>query len=104
MPKRPLRPEERALIEALLAKVAGGKKYSIPEEAGALGDSGLQLSDEGEHAEDLVEATFMDDDRRAVYLTLTANDKGALYELDIWKVDFSPLKRYPAPGELRFDD
>ena len=100
---RPLRPEEKALIEHLLTKVPGGKKYAIPEEAGSLGEYGLQLSDRGEHAEDLVEATFIDEDRRAVYLTLTANDRGELYELDIWKVDFSPLRRYPVPAGLQFD-
>ncbi|RYY39982.1 MAG: hypothetical protein EOO08_07965 [Chitinophagaceae bacterium] len=100
---RPLRPEEKALIEKLLSKVSNGKSYTIPEEAGSLGEYGLQLSSEGEHAEDLVEATFIDDDRREVFLTLTSNDSGALFELDIWKSDFSPLQRYPAPGDLRFD-
>ncbi|RYY64084.1 MAG: hypothetical protein EOO12_10640 [Chitinophagaceae bacterium] len=101
---RPLRPEERSLIEHLLTKVPGGKKYTIPETAGSLGEYGLQLSERGEHADDLVEAEFVDEDRRAVYLTLTANEHGELFELDIWKVDFSPLKRYPVPAEVKFED
>lgn len=100
---RPLRPEEKTLLEFLLTKVPGGKKYAVPAEAGSLGDFGLQLSPRGEHAEDLVEATYVDEDRREVFLTLTANAQGELFELDIWKSDFSPLRRYPTPADLRFD-
>ncbi|RYY85571.1 MAG: hypothetical protein EOO15_16650 [Chitinophagaceae bacterium] len=103
MPLRPIRSEERLLIEALLKHPDVKKTYVIPEEVGSLGELGLQLSARGEHAEDLIEASYVDEDRRDVYLTLTANEHGELFELDIWKSDFSPLKRYPAPGDLRFD-
>jgi hypothetical protein len=32
---------------------------------------------------------------------LNADAMGALYEIDFWKVDFSPLRRYPLPSDLR---
>ncbi|WP_250454532.1 hypothetical protein [Caballeronia sp. ATUFL_M2_KS44] len=40
----------------------------------------------------LAEREFIDQDGVAVIATLNLDSDGELYELDIWKVDFSPLK------------
>lgn len=50
----------------------------------------------------LVEVEFNDADDVLVSAVINLDDLGRLFELDIWKVDFSPLKRYPSPEELRF--
>src|SRR5687767_6788378 len=100
MALRPIKPEERALIEHLLSLVKGGDRYQVPGEVSNMDDAGmggLQLSSRGEHAQDLVEADYTDTDNREVFITLTTNEFDELYELDIWKTDFSALKRYPEP-------
>ncbi|TCJ18791.1 hypothetical protein EPD60_03255 [Flaviaesturariibacter flavus] len=101
---RPIKEEERALIAYLLTKVKDGQRYAIPDDVESLGEAGIQFTQKGEHAADLVEAEYTDSDGRAVFITLTANDAGALYELDLWKVDFSRLQSYPTPGEIRFEE
>ncbi|HEX2534474.1 MAG TPA: hypothetical protein VHK69_12100 [Chitinophagaceae bacterium] len=103
MALRPLKPEERALIQHLLGTVRDGNRYAIPDQVENLGDGGaggIQLSKNGQHARDLVEATYLDDDRREVLITLTVNQHDELYDLDIWKADFSPLLRYPTPDRV----
>ena len=49
----------------------------------------------------IAEAEFTDEDGIPVSAVLNLDDKGQLFELDMWKVDFSALKRYPRPQELR---
>ncbi len=101
MALRSIRPEERALILHLLSFIKEGKRYVIPEQVAALGEAGIQLSSRGDHAADLVEADYRDGDGRSVLITLTTNEFDELYELDLWKVDFSPLQQYPAPAQVR---
>jgi hypothetical protein len=48
----------------------------------------------------LAEAQYVDSDGVLVSITLNADDDGQLFELDFWKVDFSPLRRYPKPSDL----
>jgi len=36
-----------------------------------------------------------------VSIVLNTDSTGSLYEVDFWKVDFSPLLRYPRPSDLR---
>ena len=50
----------------------------------------------------IAEANYTDDDGVLVSIVLNADKKGDLYELDFWKVDFSPLRQYPKPEQLRF--
>jgi hypothetical protein len=104
MALRPIRPEERALIEHLLSLVKGGARYTIPKEVEKLGDTGVQLSSRGEHKADLIEADYKDTDGRDVIITLTTNQYDELFELDIWKTDFSSLQRYPEPGKVKRSD
>jgi hypothetical protein len=49
----------------------------------------------------IAEGEFTDKDGVLVSAVVNVDDSGELFELDIWKVDFSPLSRYPRPEELR---
>ena len=49
----------------------------------------------------IAEAEFTDENGTPVSAVENVDENGELFELDIWKVDFSPLKRYPRPEELR---
>lgn len=49
----------------------------------------------------IAEAEFTDEDGTLVSAAVNLDEYGELFELDIWKVDFSPLKRYPRAEELR---
>lgn len=49
----------------------------------------------------LVEAQYMDEDGVPVLITIYLDQQGRLHEVDFWKVDFSPLKRFPKPDQLR---
>ena len=103
MALRPIKPEEHALIQHLLTLIKGGTRYAIPQQVENLGDGGMgsiQLSARGEHLTDLVEADYKDVDGREVLITLSANQYEELYDLDIWKSDFSPLQRYPEPDKV----
>jgi hypothetical protein len=42
-----------------------------------------------------VEAHFRDEDGMLVMAAVIVDKSGALFELDLWKVDFSPLRRIP---------
>lgn len=43
----------------------------------------------------LVLATFLDNDNIPISVHLSVDSDGELYELDIWKVDFSEINTYP---------
>jgi hypothetical protein len=45
--------------------------------------------------EALAQKEFVDQDGVTVIATLNLDGDGELYELDMWKVDFSPLKSFP---------
>lgn len=49
----------------------------------------------------LAEAEYVDEDGVPVLIAINADKSGNLYELDFWKVDFSPLRRYPMASELK---
>lgn len=50
--------------------------------------------------ETISQAEFIDEDGIAVSVAINLDQEGNLYELDIWKVDFSPLKRWPKPEHI----
>jgi hypothetical protein len=49
----------------------------------------------------LAEAQYTGEDGVCVSIAINADNKGDLFEVDFWKVDFSPLKRYPNRSDLR---
>jgi len=51
--------------------------------------------------QELGEADFDDVDDVLVSVTLNLDQNGDLFELDVWKVDNSPLKRFPPLTDIR---
>lgn len=49
----------------------------------------------------LVTGEWADSDGVLVSASLNLDKDGLLYELDVWKVDFSPLLRWPQPLAIR---
>ena len=49
----------------------------------------------------VAEAEYLDADGIRVNIAVNVDDAGDLYEIDFWKVDFSPLVRYPEPSDLK---
>lgn len=103
--QRPIKQEERDLIEYLLSMLPEGSNlHQIPAEVTELNDGGmgsLQLSRNGTLHRDLIQMQYCDSDGQPVLITLTENQASELFDLDIWKVDFSPLKVYPRPEKLK---
>jgi hypothetical protein len=52
----------------------------------------------------LGEAKFMDADGTLVQISINLDQNGGLFEVDFWKVDFSPLFRYPSFAELTIEE
>jgi hypothetical protein len=48
----------------------------------------------------VAETVFHDEDGTLVLASLNVDSRNELYEVDIWRVDFGPLRRWPASGEL----
>jgi hypothetical protein len=108
---RKLRKEEADLIAAMVRNSPEGKAIlqSLPERlVKEMKDSGmgsLQFKDidnqERRFGKKIAEAEFTDEDGILVSVAVNLDDNNELLELDLWKVDFSPLKRYPRTEELR---
>lgn len=105
---RPLRAEETSLIRTLLTGI-----YPTETLERALADSRVVDMQDGKmgsirflglhpktFGRALVEAQYLDNDGVLVSITVNADKQGQLFELDFWKVDFSPLKRYPTPQDV----
>mgnify|MGYP006389328235 FL=1 len=41
------------------------------------------------------ECSFLDEDGMVVFAALNLDKNGKLFELDLWRVDFNPLKTLP---------
>ena len=108
---RKLRKEEADLIAAMVRKSPEAKAIlrSLPERLvkemkdGGMGSLRFKDVDNGERSfgKKIAEAEFVDEDGIPVSVVVNIDNNGDLLELDLWKVDFSPLKRYPRPEELR---
>lgn len=104
--KRPLTNDEANLIKILLAnkkKQYAKLKISFSDSVISLDDGGmgsfLFFNEQNEKSNleiiPISEYQFSDKDNVPVLATLYSYSDGRLYELDIWKVDFSPLLAYP---------
>lgn len=49
---------------------------------------------------ELVTAEYIDEDQVPVLISVNLDEDERLFELDFWKGNFKPLKRYPRPEEL----
>ena len=108
---RQLRENERVLISAMLsgkpsyAELMSNLDASSVEDMqdGGMGSIRFLSGDKARHlGEAIAEAEYIDDDGVLVIIALNTDSRGRLYEIDFWKVDFSPLRSYPSPSDLRF--
>jgi uncharacterized protein DUF6984 len=53
-----------------------------------------------DYGEQIAEAAFQDSDGMPVSITLSIDTIGDLFEMDVFKADFSPLIRYPDLADL----
>jgi hypothetical protein len=108
---RPLRPEEEAVVAALIAdkpfadEVRASLSQCRVEEMndGGMGSLIFLGNDQSDRrlSGAIAEADFVDADGVRAEVVLNVDQYGQLFELDIWKVDFSPLQRLPNPAGLR---
>jgi len=108
---RKLRKEEAVLIAALVQNCLKSEEFlrSLSERLvkdmndGRMGSLRFRSADNRKRrfGKKIAEAEFTDEDGALVSTVVNLDENGELYELDIWKVDFSALKRYPRPEELR---
>jgi hypothetical protein len=107
-PSRPLREEERELIYQLLSGVCAGAALSdmlmgsrvTDMHDGGMGSIRFIQHEPRTFGKELAEAQYVDSDGVLVSIALNTDTNGQLFELDFWKVDFSPLRRYPKPSDL----
>jgi len=108
--KRPIKKEEKELIQHLLKKAnLSEKDYPISDtafeyEGGKMGSINLVNENEGEYDSDIIQAQYIDNDDVIVMITLTKDKNNQLLDLDFWKVNFEKLNKYPKPEELAFDN
>jgi len=103
---RQLRENEKALLVALIKgkpqeeKLLGSLNNLVVEEMndGGMGSLRFYKPDAEKHKRLgglLAEKEFVDIDGTPVMAAVNLDDHGELFELDIWKVDFSPVKQFP---------
>ena len=100
---RKLRTEERNLVQLLLDQ----SEYSFEIEdidvidmkdgnMGSITFLSEDLLDDRCMAKTIAEMSFKDEDSTLISVSLNIDCKGYLFELDIWKVDFTEVKKYPS--------
>ena|SRR6266496_5340198 len=109
---RPLRPEEirvirrllhgKAEADGILSSLASCLVQEMPD--GGMGS--LEFYSDPEHTDGrrygrtLATGEFIDKDGVLVSLALYLDSDDRLYQLDSWKVDFSPLLAWADPNEI----
>lgn len=105
MVRRKLKADEVALITWMIKDTEEGKtiidslnELTVEEmEDGGMGS--LRIVKDGEddrlYSRDLAKADLFDIDMVPVFISVDLDTNGDFYELDVFKADFSPLKRFP---------
>lgn len=109
--RRRLRPDEVALIVKMLESDSTRSEFSA-----RCSDYFVQDVNDGRmgtirflapsnpnqrFGDEIARAEYEDQDGVMVSITINTDQHGELYELDFWKVNFSPLSRYPEPSQVR---
>jgi hypothetical protein len=106
---RPLRREEHVILERLLELVPSNARPSsdyklLAEDMKDGGMGSIRFTDESgqlrKMGRELVTAEYIDEDRIPVSISINLDEEGRFFELDFWKVNFEPLRRYPRPEEV----
>ena len=100
---RKLRRTEVLFITALAPSVTTGLDDVLVVEMrdGGMGSIRFINGSDRRRSRSIAEAEYVDDDGVSVSIELNVDEKDELFELDFWKVDFSPLRRYPTPEDLK---
>jgi hypothetical protein len=108
---RKLRKEEANLIAAIVRDSPWAEQVtqSLPRQLvedmpdGGMGSLRFKMTDDPDRrfGKEIGEVLFTDEDGVMVSATVNLDNNDKLFELDIWKVDSSPLRRYPGPDEVR---
>ena len=110
---RHLRPAEQELLEGMLA--ASGTRFTVGVSMPSvlvedMSDGGmgsirfLPSPDQASRAAHVIaEGEYVDEDGVLVLIAINADQNDELFEIDFWKVDFSPLKRYPRASDIKID-
>ena len=103
---RPLEPHEIPLVEHLVA--AAGVAADLDAirvtsmEDGGMGSLTIgPVSEQRRFGSQAAECEFDDSDGVLVSATLNLDQSGHLYEIDVWRVDFSPLQQWPTRAAIR---
>lgn len=109
-PVRSLRNDERLPVQAMLPGVLSEseiKHLLLHPMVQDLSDGRMgsirfanSISPNRGFGREAASAEYMDDDGVQVSITLNLDQEDGLFEVDFWKVDFSPLVRYPMSREL----
>ena len=108
VPSRALRKEEHQLICAMLSdQYTAEATVNMLETSrvadmqdGGMGGIRFVGPEPRTFGKAIAEAQYVDSDRILVSIVINGGSNGPLFELDFWKVDFSPLRRYPKPSDL----
>ena len=68
---------------------------------GQMGSLRFVGTDDHRKAHEVIAARVLDSDGVPLEISLNLDQYGHLFELDIWKVDFSPLRRLPEPAQVQ---
>lgn len=107
---RPLKLQERALLTAMLKAIPACSKflerldtYRVEDmDDGGMGSVRFVVPGSRTtrlFGKRIADAEYVDEDGVPILVAINLDDDGELFELDIWKVDYSPTKRYPVPLE-----
>ena len=106
MQQRPIKKQEKVLIQHLLELVHGHKHFELPQTVSDLDESGMQSirllpNPQASYLQDLVQVRYLDDDNVLVLVTLTESNTNELFELEFRKVYSDKLINYPAPEKVK---
>lgn len=92
-----------------LSKRISGDTLVTPMNDGGMGSLYFPESDtdvrQGRRmGKEILRGLFVDDDGTPVSFTINLDEDGRLFELDVWKVDGTPLVRLPAKSSELADD
>jgi hypothetical protein len=110
-PVRELREDESRVIRKMLFQIGVGTEFedqlaAMKVQTMADGGMGSIRFYDGrdrsplDYGGQIAEAAFQDADGMPVSVTLSVDRAGQLFEMDVFKADFSPLIRYPALDDL----
>jgi len=106
-PARPITPAERSIIEALAALAVGPVDLTGIETAevafmndGGMGSIAIDPSTPHGPLRSAAYGDAPDSDGAPLSLCLFVDAAGRPRELDVWKVDFSPLVTLPDPADI----